>query len=356
MFNLIPLEFYTLLYYQILLVVTFFTFVGLQRGAFKYSDIQLLLPLFLIFYMGLRPVSGRYFGDMATYSRMFINYQQGADVKNVKDIFFQYLVYYASKMMTVQTFFLVCAALYIVPLYLVCRKWFNSYWFYAFLMVVGSFSFWAYGTNGIRNGIAASLFLLAISREKRVFQLLWLIASVSFHKSMMLPAVGFLITMFYNKPEGFFYLWLAAIPLSLLLPGFWDNMFASWIDDERISYLTKGNINNDNFRSVGFRWDFLLYSATGVYAGWYYIFKKKLHDALYTKLFNIFLFANAFWILVIRTNFSNRFAYLSWFMLALVIVYPWLKKYFGIDQTKILGWITLVYFMFTYLMNMLVYG
>ena len=36
--------------------------------------------------------------------------------------------------------------------------------------------------------------------------------------------------------------------------------------------------------NVGFRWDFLVYSASGVFAGWYYIFKQKYQDKLYLCL------------------------------------------------------------------------
>ena len=39
----------------------------------------------------------------------------------------------------------------------------------------------------------------------------------------------------------------------------------------------------------------------------------------------IYLTANAFWILVIRSSFSNRFAYLSWFLMAIIIFYPFFK-------------------------------
>jgi surface polysaccharide O-acyltransferase-like enzyme len=65
------------------------------------------------------------------------------------------------------------------------------------------------------------------------------------------------------------------------------------------------------------------------------------------------VFANAFWILVIRANFSNRFAYLSWFMMALVIIYPLLKKEMIKNQYKVLAKVMLIYFAFTFLMNVI---
>lgn len=339
-----------------MLIITLFIFVDTQRNSIQKSNYGIILLLFIILYMGLRPVSGQYFGDMGVYSRYFSDYKSGLPVIANKDLLFHYFMKFCSYFMNVSTFFVVCASLYIIPMYIISKKWFKDYWFYAFLMLVASFSFWAYGTNGIRNGIATSFFLLAISRDKRIFQILWLLIAVGFHKTLLLPVAGFVITWFYNLPKGFFIFWLATIPLSLIFPGFWENFFADFITDERSGFFTDGNVNEDSFSSVGFRWDFLLYSATGVFAGWYYIFKLGLKDKIYIQLFNTFLFANAFWILVIRANFSNRFAYLSWFLLALVIVYPWIKKYISANQFVTLGWIILAYFGFTFFMYFIFYG
>ena len=358
----VPIEYYTSLYYHVLFIICLIVFVQHQIMSYSkqnLSNFKLLgvfLLCFVILYMGLRPVSGRYFGDMATYATKFNQAVQNLYEMPDKDVAFSYFIIYSSKIMTLQTFFLLCAMLYVIPLFICCKKWFKKYWFYAFLMLIGSFSFWAYGTNGIRNGIATSIFLLAICSEKKIFQILLMILSISLHKSMLLPSCGYVFTWFYNHPKGYFYFWLLSIPLSLALPGFWENLFAGIFEDERVSYFIEGNVNDDSFSSTGFRWDFLLYSSIGVFAGWYYIFKKKIQYPIYINLYNTFLFANAFWILVIRANFSNRFAYLSWFMLALVIIYPWLKSYFIVNQNKKLGIIILTYFCFTYFMNVFVYG
>ena len=119
---------------------------------------------------------------------------------------------------------------------------------------------------------------------------------------------------------------MLCIPLSLVSGGFWEGLFAGFMADERSSYLTDGNINNDSFSSSGFRWDFLLYSASAVYTAYFFIFKKNFTDQRYNRLVCVYLAANAFWVLVIRANFSNRFAYLSWFMMGIVIVYPFLTN------------------------------
>src|SRR5690625_3438603 len=265
---------------------------------------------------------------------------------------FQSFMFACSKIMLAQILFLVCAALYIVPCYIIAKKWFQKYWFYAFLMMIGSFSFWAYGTNGIRNGIATAFFLMALASNKRLIQILWLFLAVNFHGSMMLPTAGLVATWFYNQPKGFYYFWLLSIPLSLMFPGFWESFFASMVEDDRASYFTEDKYA-DAFSRTGFRWDFLLYSATGVFAGTYYLFKKKIEDQIYILLFNIFLFVNDFWILVIRASFFIRFAYLYWFILAFYNFNPRLKFYFEKIQNRKLGMIMLAYFGFTYFMGVI---
>lgn len=65
--------------------------------------------------------------------------------------------------------------------------------------------------------------------------------------------------------------------------------------------------------------------------------------------------ANAFWVLVINAAFSNRFAYLSWFLMPIVIMYPLFKYKIVPDQYKMIGLVIISYFMFTYLMNVILY-
>jgi hypothetical protein len=152
--------------------------------------------------------------------------------------------------------------------------------------------------------------------------------------------------------------WLIAIPLSLALGSFWENFFLNLgilEEDRLIGYLSgeEQYVKLIEEENRGFRWDFLLYSGTGVFAGWYFIIKKKFEDVLYNQLFSIYLMANTLWILVIRSNFSNRIAYLSWFMLGVVIIYPLLKNKLVKKQHLLVGQILMVYYLFTYLLNVI---
>ena len=96
-------------------------------------------------------------------------------------------------------------------------------------------------------------------------------------------------------------------------------------------------------------------SSFPVFTGWYFIFKKNFNDKFYSHIFNIYLVCNAFWILIIRANFSNRFAYLSWFLMSLIIIYPFLKQQFFKKQELVIAKVTLFYYGFTFLMFFVYY-
>lgn len=358
--DFVPLEYYYQVHYLTMLFVVILTFVLSQslkiesRANFDYmNSMGWFYFLFVLIFMGFRPISGYYFGDMRTYSDTFLKYADGAPITNTKDIVFHLFTKASAQIMSVHTYFMLCAVLYMMPLLIVSKKWFKDYWFYGFMFLVTAFSFWAYGTNGIRNGIAGSFFLLAISREKKLWQIVWIILAISFHKSMILPVGAFILANFYNKPRLIIFFWALCIPLSLVGGGFFESLFGNLgFGDERLGYLTK-EADAEKFANTGFRWDFLLYSATAVFAGWFYIVKRNYKDKVYFWLFNTYVISNAFWILIIRANFSNRFAYLSWFMIGLVIIYPLLRQFIIPKQYKKIGLIFLAYFAFTLFMNVL---
>lgn len=358
---IITAQYYSLIFYNVLLFVVVFVCLNLVSSRIPvYSNLKnkkpssIILLTTLLVFIGLRPLSW-HFGDMGVYSNAFESYQNGALLQINKDIYWELFVKFCSNIISVEIFFLLCATLYILPLYLACNKWFKTSMFLPFLMLVASFSFWSYGTNGIRNGIATSLLILGLSYPKKakVKKYILFALAIMTHLSAIVPLMGYALAIFYKKPKSYLYGWLLAIPLSLILGSFWENLFASLgFQDERISYLTEGNINNDNFAYVGFRWDFVLYSASAICAGYYFIIKEKFNDKAYIQLFNIYVTANALWILVIRANFSNRFAYLSWFMMAIIIFYPFFKQRFFKNQNRKLAFIIFLYFSFTYFMTL----
>lgn len=358
--TLVPLEWYYPLYINLCCFLVLFTLLHtsiLKMNSDKNLAFINLAGYFLLFfsivYIGQRPPSAL-FGDTINYYRGYLAYEKGAAIsENVGDHGWHVLMQASAQVVPIHVFFTLCAFIYIFPLYRISKQFFKEYWYYAFVMFIISFSFWTYGVNGVRNGAAGSLFLWGVSyhRRKVVMAIFFLIA-MSFHKTITLPILAFTVTHFYNNPKFFFKGWLACIPLSLLLGGIWISLFASlgFGGDDRLSGYLTGQSESGTFSSTGFRWDFLFYSGFAVFAGYYFIIKKKFNDPLYFKLLNTYLICNGFWILVIRANYSNRFAYLSWFMMAIIIIYPLLKKQFFNNQHLMIGKVILAYFAFTYFM------
>lgn len=359
MFSFIPLDLYTLVFFYATFFLVIISWIKLNNSSSipVSSSVQLMVVFGLVFYMGLRPISGVYFGDMATYASYFKAYAKGAALNTHRtDIVFEKTMQYCSQIMSVEYFFLLISFLYVFLHYLAAKRLFKDYWYYSFLMLIASLSFWSYGTNGIRNGLAVAILMLAFSYNTKI-----IVAGVlsyiafSIHKSVALPILVFALTFLNNNPKHYLAVWILCIPLSFLLGGTFETFIESTkiFDDDRMKYLSMDEEYVKEFSRVGFRWDFLLYSSTAVITGWYYIIKKQYTDIMYNRLYNVYVLANAFWIMIIRANFSNRFAYLSWFMMSIVIVYPLLKVEMFKNQAKIVGLVILIYYLFTFVLNVL---
>lgn len=361
--TLVPIQYYTDVFYHFTLVICLIVFMqsttsdmGSISNRKGKNALVFLVFILVVFYMGLRPVSQQ-FGDMVLYNYELRSIMMGNEPKGKVEFLFDALMKFFASIKSPMLFFFTCAVLYILPLYIATKRLFGDYWSYAFLMLIFSFTFWPFGVNGIRNGIAASLFLLAISEPKKVIKYALFAASLLFHKSLVLPLAAYLVSKNIKNVKLYFAFWLLCIPVSLVLGSFLESFFLGlgFSDDERLKvYLSELDQLNEGVElKLGFRWDFIIYSATAVYAAWFFIFKKKVEDALYNNLVATYLLANGFWILIIRANYSNRFAYLSWFMMGIIILYPILKYQLFKDQHKIVGRIILIYFLLGYLLNVI---
>ena len=293
--------------------------------------IEVAVVVALILFIGLRPLNG-VFIDMLTYARAFLGVQSGNRVVDYGDPAFNALVELLAPRISLTAFFVVCAALYVVPLYLACRRWFSSLASAGFLMILGSFSFWSYGVNGIRNGIATSIFILAMSTRRPWLRYAFFALAVGFHLSMLIPLVAYILVTLIKPVSAFFVVWVLSIPFSLLAGSAFQTLFSGLdVGDSRLNYLTSA-IDSSRFSASGFRLDFVLYSATAVVAGAYYVYGKKFELEDYRRLLGTYLTSNAMWILIIGSSYSNRFAYLSWFLIPVVLIFPLLRAEIVVQQ------------------------
>ena len=288
----------------------------------------LLLTLFLIFFLGLRPESGKVFTDMTMYIWSYKNNLTSADP------FFNFLSHFFNDLGVSPTgWILFIETVYIGCTYLAVTKLFKSYQYVALLFLYTSFSFFSFGTNGLRNGMAASIMLLSFSymitrKPKDIIMGIVLgIASVCTHKAMLLPFGCSLLSLFVIKRfRTAIIIYMISIVISLTLGAAISEIVSALAvlseDEKMYGYMNPSETFQDR---VGFRLDFLLYSVTPIILGYFAEQKEDKLNKRYIYLLNTYILANSFWVIVIRAYQSNRFAYLSWFIYGLVLSYPLIK-------------------------------
>ncbi|MES2908406.1 MAG: EpsG family protein [Pseudomonadota bacterium] len=289
-----------------------------------------VLVIVLCLLIGLRPINYA-FGDMGTYYKHFVEYAGGASLEG-KDLIFEGLMWLFAQVNAPGLFFLFCALVYLLPLRIASKRVLGNYWSLGFVFLAAHVSFYGFAVNGIRNGMAMSVFTLALTMPaRRAWSLMAL--AVGLHGSLILPAMAYMAASFGFKARWAIAFWVICLVVSLTMPGV-AVLLAAWlpVDGRLQQYAAIGNEYDDQFSSTGFRWDFLLYGALPILVGWYFIFKKKRFDRFYLRLFITYVIANAFWLLLITLPFSNRFAYLSWGIMGLVYAYPLIKWKIFVQQ------------------------
>lgn len=327
---------------------------------------QVWMFLFIVAFIwivGMRPISGLFFGDTSNYAanyRLMISSSRVPTWHDGGEWLFNWIMFRCSRIMSVHYFFLIIEILYVVPVYFACKRLIKQNQSLLLLFCLGAFSFFSYGTNGIRNGAACSLVILAITYiqgnfSNKIICVILCFSAYFIHHSTALPIFAMWFTFLFPRTKPMFYFWIMAIFISYYIGDYVSGFFASLgFDDRMTDYLTGAEMEDTmkQFSQTGFRWDFLLYSAMPIWLGWYVIFKRKIVvDMNYILLLGIYIYSNAFWVMVIRSSFSNRFAYLSWFIYPLVLAYPLLK--FPIWKKKQglrTGLILLAHFGFTFVM------
>ena len=388
------------LYYWGVFVACMFLYLSYSRSGdcsnlLKRNSMfpALLLTLFLIVYIGLRPAS-YLFGDTVNYAWTYRE-SAGLAVFNVdfnSEWFWRFIMLTCKQAgFTVNMWFLVIEIGYLGFVFLGLRKLLSENPWMAMLFFLSAFSTFSYGTNGIRNGLACSIatFAFAYGANKNLFRVglisLILVFAFGVHRSTALPIVAFFAASYVVKsPKLAVYFWIASIGISLVAGDSVTNFFAGLgFDDRMASYVVLAEEKNpDAFSHTGFRWDFLTYSAMPVWLTWY-ICKKaekdqmeygataeeletgvtgagRIADVNSMKIFNIlattYILANSFWVMVIRASFSNRFAYLSWFLYPVVLAYAVIRLHIWKDQDRKAGLILALHAGFTMFMYLIYYG
>lgn len=370
MIELVPVKYYGPVFYWTMFAICFLTssYYLDSKGCDKLlKQRSTLLPFLftalLTIFIGLRP-SSYIFGDMGMYRHLW-------NMTNVSsiDFFFDFerewffeLVLKTCKLLVrdVQFWFFIVCLFFIGCQFWACKKllWENVWMAIMFLFF--SYQLYPYATNGIRNGMGTALMMLSISffchRNWRgyIIGLLLFILAIGCHRSLIVPMAALMVSLFIIKDIKYaVYIWVGCIFVSITAGGYFQGLFEGLSYDNRMTnYSNASEEIMAQFSRLGFRWDFLLYSAMPVLLA-SYVRYRGIFDQTFTLLANTYIIANSFWVLVCRAAYSNRFAYLSWFIYALVIAYAVIRVPIWKDQDRIAGWILLAHSFFTIIMYLI---
>lgn len=363
---MIPAYLYQTVFLYLILILTINKAAHLNGRSYQMvyrgegdNAFAMLLCVALALYIGVRPVS-YLFGDTWSYNYTYSlmkNHIEGSYMTSSEWIW-RDLMYACSQVVDVSVFFTIVSFGYFGFNLWACRLLTPDNILVSFLFILGGLSFFTYGTNGIRNGLALSMVLVSmplLTRSKSnlfIIALVILFVAYNIHHSIIVPVASLFASIYVVKNFKWAYtFWIFSILVSLVAGGTVTSFFASLGFDERTSYLTTTSAEG-TFSHTGFRWDFLIYSMMPIVLGYYVVIKKRIQDRKYLILLNTYTMANAFWVMVIRANYSNRFAYLSWFMYPIVLAYPLLKlDIWGNQQGKRASQIMLAQIAFTWFME-----
>jgi hypothetical protein len=318
-------ENYLFIYDHLMAALIFFTVLSYaQHSAGSVNRLfGFIIPVFIILYIGTRPISSA-FVDMVTYAQAFeVAKLTGAVYYN--DWLFNALILGLSQITTVEVFFFVCAAIYIAPVIAGLKKRHGDSAFAALLAMITSFSFFTYGVNGVRNGMATSILLAAIAWSDRKFAFIFLaLLAYGMHNSVAIPILFYTLSFLYSNVIFYSCLWLSALLFTFATSGSiagYLGTFLSLYEERRIGYLTETGEDKG-----GLRIDFVLYSILPVLASYLLADANKTKDLFYRRMLCAYLATNGFWILVMYAAYSNRIAYLSWFIMPWLIIYPFIPN------------------------------
>ena len=331
--------------YNLLAFAVFLAVIYLLTGKSKYRipaasyPLTVVLGVIVAAKFAMDPIL--IYGDKYSYQTTFESLSI-FNLWNGKDVGFSVYTYVIKQIADDSTFyFIVTAFLYLIGYFVFARSFFQKrYALFFLLSCFVSFGFSSYGVNTIRGGLALSLLLIGFSFHKKIIWFfVFSILAILCHKSMLLPFVAFYLTRFNNTTKFYLYFWILCLVISFLNVSFITDFIQAILgesDDRYSSYMSTETLER---YKAGFRIDFIIYSAIPILVGRFYLFKLKLADVFYQRLFNTYLLANAIWLLVIRMAFTDRMAYLSWFLIPFILLYPLLNYPLPINQKK---WVIII--------------
>lgn len=324
---------------QILALIPFLFYLVLilrKRKAYELKKVpiitSILLLLIMAFFLGITPIEDD--TDKSRYLQRFLGEGRVSD----KDIGWQLYNIYMGSILgnNFLAFFILTALIYSFSYFILALKYLpRNYIGYFIIMVCGSIGFSGYGNNTIRMGLALAMMMIVVSLPlKAILKYLLLIIPVLIHASMIVPIFSFTTAYLVKNKRVFEVFWVLC--LIIVIIGISPETLFEEIGfvDKRITDYSS-NVADGSEYKAGFRFDFLLYSVVPIFIANKWIRKYKYRNRFYLTLYSSYLFSNSIWILMILTDYNDRIAYLSWFLIPLLTLYPLLNYDFDLKMKNI---------------------
>lgn len=329
-----------------------------------------ILTILTAVYIGFRPIVWGFFADTWGYyysfewwSRMPLSLDKILSNPDAKDGLFYYIEVLCTRFTTATGWFIIIALSYYLFTLWAVRRLFDNNAYGAMLAFFTAFSTFSYATNGIRNGMACALLLVAFSyivapgKSNFIKALILGFVATQLHASVSLPAICCLCAMYFRNIRFAVFIWIGAIGAYFVVGNTVSNFFENLGFDERLGEYIADSERYAKTAKSGFRLDFLIYSAMPVWMAWYTAVKRRITSRTFNILACTYIYANALWIMLMNAAFSNRFAYLSWFIYPIVLIYPVLKfNLWGAQQGRQASRVILFQCLFTVFMEFVYYG
>ena len=332
------------------------------------AGLDVLIVLFIALYIGLRDPFSRNFGD--TYWYTYFHYQNYGRVFhfdwNAENLIFDNLLnFMSSNQYSVSSVYILISFIYFGGIWYACKRLFPKDSLAAFIVYLAAFSTFSYSVNGIKAGVAASAFLIALAvNEKdgmcnKMLICVLLLLSIGFHHSMKVPVVAFVACKLIKKPQFYTVFWLVCFFLAAFNITYFQDFFVGIgedMDDEKIVGYLSGEALVSEMGITGFRYDFVIYSVIPILFGWIMMYFKDIKLPNYVFLLNLYTMINAVWLLCINAEFTNRIAYLSWLMYPIVLIYPFLNSAWGKEHYNTFKVVAYGHLAFTLFMHFVYYN
>lgn len=318
--------------------------VSIRTVYKKPTFFMYILLIFLI--MNLGTSTGT---DRMTYARIFEHYVDWGMIEG-SYIGWSAINYILSRFIsTPDIFFIVISCIYVITNFWFCRTISINYHI-LFIMVISCLGFRSYGVNTIKAGVGLSFALLAFAHYFKNWKkgAIFSVISILIHTSCVIPVLAFWLIGYFKKIKlnWLYALWIICVVLSILAGDFFKVFLGQYLEEvelESSSYF----LTTESDYNMGFRYDFLLYSFVPILWGWFLINTRRYEEETWMHLYKTYIMVNSFWVLVITMNFTDRVAYLSWFLIPYVTLLPLLDNNYNIkNRNKYIQYIMLVFGIF----------